>query len=74
MAQCNISSFNAAPLTPRESEVLQLLAAGKTTKEIAVKLGLASATVATYRKRLCRNIGAHSTAELIAYACHMYPH
>jgi DNA-binding CsgD family transcriptional regulator len=53
-------------LFPREREVLRLVSAGKTTKEIASSLGLSCHTVADHRKRLCKKLGAHSTAELIA--------
>ncbi len=57
-------------LTPREIEVLQHLGYGKTTKEIAGMLKLSTTTVATHRKHICRKLGIHSTAELIAYASH----
>lgn len=54
--------------TTRELEILELLAQGKTSKEIAALLNLGVTTIATHRKRICRKLGAHSTAELICYA------
>jgi DNA-binding CsgD family transcriptional regulator len=60
-------------MTARESQILGLLAEGKTTKEIAVALKLSCDTIGTHRKHLCRKLGAHSTAELIAHACHSRP-
>jgi DNA-binding CsgD family transcriptional regulator len=56
-------------ITARETDILRLLADGKTTKEIATALKLSCETVASHRKHLCKKIGIHSTAELIAYAC-----
>lgn len=53
-------------LSPRERQILGLIGKGMTTKEIAGALGLSGHTVAGYRKSLCRKLGAHSTAELVA--------
>ena len=55
-------------LTAREFDVLRLLSKGKTSKEIAATLCLSVQTVATHRKNICKKIGVHSTAELIAWA------
>jgi DNA-binding CsgD family transcriptional regulator len=55
-------------LTARETEILGLLAKGKTSKEIAEALGLSIFTVNNHRKHICRKLGLHSTAELVAYA------
>lgn len=51
-----------------EVDVLQLLAAGRTSKEIAAVLQVSVHTVANHRKHICRKLGAHSTAELVARA------
>lgn len=55
-------------LTPRERELLQLLAEGKTTKEIAASLNLSPYTVDTHRSNLMRKLNLNSLAELILYA------
>jgi DNA-binding NarL/FixJ family response regulator len=55
-------------LTPREREVLQLLAEGKPTKGIASALGLSTKTVENHRKQLRDKLGMHSIAELTKYA------
>jgi DNA-binding NarL/FixJ family response regulator len=56
------------PLSPREGEVLQLIAEGHTTKSIASRLGLSEKTVATHREHIKRKLGIHSTAGLTKYA------
>jgi DNA-binding NarL/FixJ family response regulator len=55
-------------LAPRESEVLQLIAEGKNTKEVALALNLSAKTVETYRKRLMDKLGFRNVAELTRYA------
>ena len=55
-------------LTPREREVLQLLAEGKTTKEIAFSLGLSVKTVEAHRQKIMEKSNIHSIAELTKYA------
>ena len=55
-------------LTPRERELLQLMAEGKTTKEIAAELGLSPYTVDTHRSNLMRKLNLNGLAELILYA------
>ena len=55
-------------LTNREREVLQLLAEGKSTKEIASKLRISVKTVETYRRLIMDKLDIHSTAELTKYA------
>lgn len=54
--------------TPREIEIIQLLAQGKTNKEIAAQLGITVRTVETHRARIMLKLGFHSLAELIRYA------
>ncbi len=55
-------------LTPREKELLQLVAEGKSGKEIATLLNLSPATVATHRAHLMDKLNLHSVAEVILYA------
>lgn len=56
------------PLTPREREVLQLLAEGKTNKEVAAALGIGLKTVETHRMNLMSKLGLHSVVDLVRYA------
>ena len=55
-------------LTLREKEVLQLIAQGKSNKEIAVMLDISFNTVAVHRARVMETLGIHRTAELVLYA------
>lgn len=55
-------------LTARERETLQLIAEGKTNKEVAVALGLSVKTVDTHRVNVMRKLGLHSVSELVRYA------
>ncbi len=55
-------------LTAREREVIQLLAEGKTSKEVAVVLNLSVKTAETHRTNLMRKLGLHSVADLTRYA------
>ncbi len=55
-------------LTAREREVLQLMAEGKTTKEIAYSLGLSVKTVEAHRQKIMEKSNIHSIAELTKYA------
>jgi two-component system response regulator NreC len=55
-------------LTQREKEVLQLLAEGKTNKEVASKLDLSVYTVETHRTNLMQKLDLHNTAEIVLYA------
>jgi len=55
-------------LTDRERQVLQLLAEGKTNKEVAARLGLGVSTVETHRLNLMQKLNLHNTAELVLYA------
>jgi DNA-binding NarL/FixJ family response regulator len=56
------------PLTPREREILQLVAEGKSTKEIAATLHSAVKTVETHRGHIMRKLNLRSVAELTKYA------
>jgi DNA-binding CsgD family transcriptional regulator len=54
--------------SPRELQVLRLLAIGQSNKEVGRGLGISTRTVETYRARLIRKLDVHSTAELVRYA------
>ena len=56
------------PLTNRERQVLQLIAEGKTTKEVAVILSVSVKTAESHRSSLMSKLDIHSTAELVRYA------
>lgn len=55
-------------LSPREKEVLQLLAEGQSTKAMAERLQVSPKTVDTHRQQLMRKLGLHSVASLTKYA------
>jgi DNA-binding NarL/FixJ family response regulator len=55
-------------LTPREREVVQLLAEGKTTKEVAVVLNMSVKTAETHRSNIMRKLGLHSVSQVVLYA------
>jgi len=55
-------------LTAREREILQLLAEGKTNKEVASDLNISPYTVETHRAHILEKLGLHTPAELILYA------
>jgi DNA-binding NarL/FixJ family response regulator len=61
-------SLPTAPLTPREREVLQLLAEGKTSKEVAFCLCVSPKTVDRHRERIMQKLSLHSIAEITKYA------
>jgi len=56
------------PLAPREREVLQLVAEGKTSKEIAEILGVSVKTAESYRSHIMEKLDIHETAGLVRYA------
>ena len=64
------SGRNKSPmeLTPRECEVLQLLAEGKTNKEVAARLAISVHTAETHRAKIMRKLGVHSISQLTRYA------
>ena len=55
-------------LTPRQREVLQLLSAGLTMKEIATRLGISTRTAESHKYEMMEGLGVGSTAELVQYA------
>ena len=58
----------ASRLTPRQREIVQLLAEGKSSKEVAVALGLSVKTAETHRANIMRRLDCHSVSELVRYA------
>jgi len=56
--------------TPREMEIIRLLAVGKRNKEIAAQLGITVRTAETHRANIMLKLGLHSLADLIQYALH----
>jgi DNA-binding NarL/FixJ family response regulator len=54
--------------TPRETEIIRLLAVGKANKMIAAELGIAIRTVETHRAKIMLKLGLHSLTELVHYA------
>jgi DNA-binding NarL/FixJ family response regulator len=55
-------------LSPRQREVLQLIAEGRSTKEIAFDLGVSVKTVETHRRQMMDKLNLHSVAQLTKYA------
>jgi DNA-binding NarL/FixJ family response regulator len=58
----------ADPLTARERQVLQLIAEGKSTKDVAALLGVSVKTAESHRSRLMQKLDIHETASLVRYA------
>jgi DNA-binding NarL/FixJ family response regulator len=58
-----------APFTSRESEVLQLICDGYSSKAIGHKLGIAHRTATCHRTRILQKAGVHETASLVRFAC-----
>ncbi len=56
------------PLSPRERQVLQLVAEGKTSKEVASQLGISLKTAESHRARIMEKLDIHDTAGLVRYA------
>jgi DNA-binding CsgD family transcriptional regulator len=61
-------SISRSPLTPREGEVLTLLASGVPAAEISSRLHITPKTTATHIEHILAKIGAHSRAEAVAVA------
>lgn len=55
-------------LTPRETEVVQLIAEGNSTKQVAAKLGISIKTVEAHRTNVMRALNYHSQVDLVRYA------
>jgi two-component system, NarL family, response regulator NreC len=58
----------ADPLSGRERQVLQLVSEGKSTKDVAVHLGISVKTAESHRARLMKKLDIHETASLVRYA------
>jgi len=58
----------AAALTPRQREILQLLADGKTAREIGALLGISARTVESHKYEMMQALGVRTSAELVHYA------
>jgi DNA-binding NarL/FixJ family response regulator len=67
MQRCQ-RSRQSPKLSPRQREVLQLVAEGRNTKEIAEILHVSPRTVESHRYRIMETLGLRSTAELVQYA------
>lgn len=63
-------SEDQVPLPPRQRQILQLIAEGNTSKEIAVRLHLSDKTVDVHRARLMQRLKLHDVAGLVRYAIH----
>ena len=55
-------------LTPRERQVVQLVADARSTKRIALELGIGAKTVEAHRTHIMKKLGVHSASELVRYA------
>jgi len=62
------SGSGAIRLTPRQREIFQLLAEGKSSKEVAVALDLSVKTAETHRANIMRKLDCHSVSEVVRYA------
>jgi DNA-binding CsgD family transcriptional regulator len=67
-ANARRSSASAPPLTAREAEVLRLVAAGLTNKEIAHQLGVTIKSVETYKARGIAKLGLRTRHDIVRYA------
>jgi DNA-binding NarL/FixJ family response regulator len=67
-ASASRTEASSSLLSPREREVLQLIAEGMTLKEIAARLTLSIKTIETHRKKIMNKLQLHSVAELTKYA------
>jgi DNA-binding NarL/FixJ family response regulator len=64
----NSGAPRSPKLTPREREVIQLLAEGKSSKEVASLLNLSTKTAETHRSNIMRKLDFHSIRDLVVYA------
>lgn len=62
------ATFREDPLTAREKQVLQLIAEGKSTKEVAEVLGVSFKTAESHRMRIMNKLDIHNAAGLVLYA------
>jgi DNA-binding CsgD family transcriptional regulator len=59
---------NPDPLSARERQVIQLIVEGKSTREVAILLGISVKTAESHRARLMQKLDIHETAGLVRYA------
>jgi DNA-binding NarL/FixJ family response regulator len=64
----SVPAVDRPPLTPRQRDVLRLIAAGNTNAEIAATLGISPRTVDTHRTHIMRKLDIHDLAGLVRYA------
>jgi two-component system, NarL family, response regulator NreC len=67
-AYCSRSGQSRDRLTARERQVLQLIAEGKSTKQLATVLGISTKTAESHRTRMMQKLNIHETASLVLYA------
>ncbi len=72
--QCGCTMSSNRGLTQREEEILGLVGLGRTSRQIADALNLSVYTVNNHRKHICRKLGLHSTAQLVAFAARHHAH
>jgi DNA-binding NarL/FixJ family response regulator len=68
LAQATSAAVGKRPLTTRELEVLQMIVAGQSNKDIAATLQLSVNTVAVHRANIMDAIQVHNTADLVVHA------
>ena len=64
----SVAAGSAIPLSPREVEIVRLLAIGKSNKEISTALGITRRTAETYRAKIMLKLQLHSMSDLVRYA------
>jgi DNA-binding NarL/FixJ family response regulator len=64
----NLKGERSTGLTRRELEILQMICAGRSNKEIAAELDLSANTIGVHRANIMDALGIHKTAELVVYA------
>jgi DNA-binding NarL/FixJ family response regulator len=67
-SQLDLRVLNRSRLTPREREIVKLLAEGKTSREAALALGISVKTAETHRANIMRKLEVHSVSEVVRYA------
>jgi len=64
----NVGMTAREQLSPRQTQILKLIAEGMTTKQVAMELAISIKTVETHRSALMTRIGVHDVAGLVRYA------
>ena len=67
-SQSTEEALSKERLTPREREIVQLLAEGKSNKEVALALNISVKTAETHRANIMRKLDLHSVADIVHYA------